>query len=125
MLFKKPISFKVIDIEALNVEDTEKDTVLEQMKYVSPKILSEAVVTLSAVSKAESKDAVSIAKAVLLPAHHPCIGKSAVSRIRLPSLVGDVTGNFLHLKRVLFLKSVEAVCSLLYNCPYSSLGSQV
>lgn len=105
MLFKKPISFKVIDIEALNVEDTEKDAVLEQMKYVSPKILSEAVATVSAVSRAESKDAVSIAKAVLLPAHHPCVGKSAVSLIRLMSLVSYATANFLHLKRILFLPS--------------------
>lgn len=67
--------FQVIDIEALNVEDSERDATLEQMKYVSPKILSEAILTISSVSKAESKDSVLIAKASFIPAHHPCISR--------------------------------------------------
>lgn len=59
----------------LKCEDSERDTVLEQMKYISPRILSLAVSALSAVPKPEMNDAVSIAKALLVTAHHPCIGE--------------------------------------------------
>jgi hypothetical protein len=58
----------------LKCEDSERDSVLEQMKYVSPRILSAAIFSLSAVPKPEVKDAVAIAKSVLVTAHHPCIG---------------------------------------------------
>ena len=67
---------KVVDVDSLMVEDGERETLLEQMKYVSPKILSDAVVTISTIAKAENNDAVSVAKASLVPAHHPCIGKT-------------------------------------------------
>ncbi|KAL4223498.1 eIF-2-alpha kinase activator GCN1 [Mactra antiquata] len=64
---------KVIDIDGLNCEDTERDTVLEQMKYIAPKLLSQALLSLTMVQKPDKKDAESIAKATLVTAHHPCI----------------------------------------------------
>ncbi|XP_052799821.1 eIF-2-alpha kinase activator GCN1-like [Mya arenaria] len=64
---------KVVDVEALNFEEGDRDTILEQMKYISPRILSSALVAMAAVKKPEVKDAVSIAKATLIPAHHPCV----------------------------------------------------
>ena len=65
----------MIDEDLLKCDDSERDAVLEQMKYVSPRILSMAILSLSVVPKPEMKDAVAIAKSVLVTAHHPCIGK--------------------------------------------------
>ncbi|WAR01242.1 GCN1-like protein [Mya arenaria] len=88
---------KVVDVEALNFEEGDRDTILEQMKYISPRILSSALVAMAAVKKPEVKDAVSIAKATLIPAHHPCSKINAIKTLAriapdevLPSYVAFV-----------------------------------
>ncbi|XP_071180493.1 stalled ribosome sensor GCN1-like [Mytilus edulis] len=53
--------------------DTEKESTVDQLKYIKPIILTRAVMTVSYVEKADVKDAEAIAKASLVPAHHPCI----------------------------------------------------
>ena len=63
-----------MDVDALACEESERDAVLEQMKYISPRILAQAAVNLANVQMAEKKDAEAIAKASLVTAHHPCIG---------------------------------------------------
>ena len=54
--------------------EADKENVQDQVKYIKPVILARAVMTVSYVENADSKDAESIAKATLVPAHHPCIG---------------------------------------------------
>lgn len=66
------IFFQFIEPELF---DTEKESTVDQLKYIKPIILTRAVMTVSYVEKADVKDAEAIAKASLVPAHHPCIGK--------------------------------------------------
>ena len=63
----------MIDLDT--IEDSEMENVLDLQKYIPPRILSQAVVSLTAVPKVDPKDAESIARATLVTAHHPCIGK--------------------------------------------------
>ena len=65
--------FQVIDLDT--IEDADMENVLDVQKYISPRILSQAVVALTAVPKVDPKDAEAIAKATLVTAHHPCIGR--------------------------------------------------
>ena len=66
------VSWQVIDLDT--IEDSEMENVLDLQKYIPPRILSQAVVTLTAVPKVDPKDAEAIARATLVTAHHPCIG---------------------------------------------------
>ena len=70
----------MIDLD--NIEDSEMENVLDLQKYIPPRILSQAVVSLTAVPKVDPKDAESIARATLVTAHHPCIGKIYNHRFR-------------------------------------------
>jgi len=63
-----------VNVEGLNVEEADRETTLQQMGYIPPRVLSLALVAIAAVQKPEVKDAVSVAMATLLPAHHPCLG---------------------------------------------------
>ena len=67
------LHLQLINIE--NIEDSDKENVLDLQKYISPRILSQALISLSNVPKVDTKDAESIAKATLVVAHHPCTGK--------------------------------------------------
>jgi hypothetical protein len=57
--------------------DGDKEGAPVESKYVLPRILSQALVTLTAVPKADPRDAEAISKATFIPAHHPCIGRSS------------------------------------------------
>ena len=71
-MFIRLLYLQLINID--NIEDSEKENVLDLQKYISPRILSQALISLSNVPKVDTKDAESIAKATLVVAHHPCIG---------------------------------------------------
>ena len=73
-LFIRLLYLQLINID--NIEDSEKENVLDLQKYISPRILSQALISLSNVPKVDTKDAESIAKSTLVVAHHPCIGMS-------------------------------------------------
>ncbi|KAL3857310.1 hypothetical protein ACJMK2_011991 [Sinanodonta woodiana] len=54
--------------------DGDKENVSQdQQKFIPPHILAQAIINITAVEKADPKDAESIALATLKPAHHPCI----------------------------------------------------